>query len=82
MVTSGQIRAGRALLRWTAGDLSEKSGVGTATIQRMEVMDGVPKGNIKTLMALKLALESAGVVFCGSPEHQPGVYLNLDASKR
>jgi len=56
--------------------------VGTATIQRMEVMDGVPKGNIKTLMALKLALESAGVVFCGSPEHQPGVYLNLDASKR
>jgi hypothetical protein len=82
LITSGQIRAGRALLRWTAGDLSVKSGVGTATIQRMEVMDGVPKGNIKTLMALKAALEAAGVVFCGSPEHQPGVYLNLDVSKR
>lgn len=82
MISSGQIRAGRALLRWSAADLSAKSGVGTATIQRMEVMDGVPKGNIKTLMALKAALESGGVVFVGSPEHQPGVYLNLEASKR
>ncbi len=82
MITSSQIRAARALLRWSSSDLAEKSGVGSATIKRMEVMDGVPTGNIKTLMALKAALEAAGVVFSGSPEHQPGVYLNLDASKR
>jgi transcriptional regulator with XRE-family HTH domain len=82
LITSGQIRAARALLRWTAIDLANKSGVGSATIKRMEVMDGVPTGNIKTLMALKAALESAGVVFYGSPEHQPGVYLNLDVSQR
>ena len=69
------------MLRWSAIDLALKSGVGTATIQRMEVMDGVPSGNIKTLMALKVALEAAGVVFCGSPEHQPGVYLNLEVTK-
>jgi len=62
--------------------LAEKSGIGSATIKRMEVMDGVPKGNIKTLMALKAALEAEGVVFCGSAEHQPGVYLNLDVSQR
>jgi hypothetical protein len=62
--------------------LSEKSGVGSATIKRMEVMDGVPAGNIKTLVALKAALEAGGVVFCGSPEHNPGVYLDSHASRR
>ena len=44
----------------------------------MEVMEGVPKGHIKTLMAIKQALEGAGVVFTGTPEHQPGVYLNSE----
>jgi hypothetical protein len=42
----------------------------------MEVMEGVPKGHIKTLMAIKQALEEAGVVFTGTPERQPGVYLS------
>ena len=51
------------------------SGVGTATIQRMEVMEGVPTGNVKTLLALKRALEDAGVEFVGSPEKSPGVRL-------
>jgi hypothetical protein len=68
-------------LRWSAADLSARSGVGTATIQRMEVMDGVPKGNIKTLMALKAALEAGGVVFVGDPDSRPGVYLDLEASQ-
>ena len=58
--------------------MSFRSGVGTATIQRMEVMEGVPKGHIKTLMAIKQALEAAGVVFTGTPERQPGVYLNSE----
>jgi hypothetical protein len=66
-------------LRWSAADLSARSGVGTATIQRMEVMEGVPKGNIKTLMALKAALEAGGVVFVGNPDSRPGVYLDLEA---
>ena len=81
MITSGQIRAARALLRWSAIDLADKSGIGSATIKRMEVMDGVPKGNIKTLMALKAALEAGGVVFVGDPDSRPGVYLDLEASR-
>ena len=80
MITSGQIRAARALVRWSSNDLAEKSGIGSATIKRMEVMEGVPKGHIKTLMAIKQALEGAGVVFTGTPEYQPGVYLNLEDS--
>ncbi len=75
MITSGQIRAARALLRWSASDLSDSSGVGTATLQRMEVMEGVPSGQVRTLMAIKEALESAGVEFIGTPDDKPGVRL-------
>ena len=75
MITSGQIRAGRALLRWSSADLSKNSGVGTATIQRMEVMEGVPSGQVRTIEALRVALEAAGVEFVGSPSDAPGVRL-------
>ena len=51
------------------------SGIGSATIKRMEVMEGVPSGNVRTLLALKSALEGAGVEFVGSPGDSPGVRL-------
>lgn len=75
MLTSAQIRAARALLRWSSANLSEKSGVGNATIKRLEVMDGVPSGHVRTLMAIKEALETAGVEFIGAPDDHPGVRL-------
>ena len=75
MITSDQIRAARALIRWSAADLASASGIGSATIKRMEVMEGVPSGNVKTLLALKAALEFAGVEFVGTPDDRPGVRL-------
>ena len=80
MISSAQIHAARALLRWSAGDLSQASGVGTATLQRMEVMDGVPSGQVRTLLAIREALESAGVEFIGSPTENPGVRLKTKPS--
>jgi hypothetical protein len=41
----------------------------------MEVMEGVPSGQVRTLMAIKEALENAGVEFIGTPEDHPGVRL-------
>ena len=75
MLTVSQIRAARAMLRWTAQDLADAAGVGVTTIRRLDVMDGVPIVNIKTLLALKAALESAGVEFVGTPDDRPGVRL-------
>jgi hypothetical protein len=63
------------MLRWNSQDLSEASGVGIATIKRIEVMEGVPSGNIKTLSAIQAALEAAGIEFIGSPNDSPGVRL-------
>jgi hypothetical protein len=75
LITSGQIRAARALLRWSSAQLSEISGVGTATIKRLEVMEGVPSVQVRTIVALKEALEFAGVEFIGAPSENPGVRL-------
>jgi len=75
MIVSAQIRAARALLRWSAKALALNSGVGTATLKRYEVSEGVPNANIKTLTAIKVALEKAGVEFIGTPDLDPGVRL-------
>jgi hypothetical protein len=75
MITSGQIRAARALLKWNSTKLSTLSGIGTTTIRRYELSDGVPNANIKTLSLIKKTLEEAGIEFIGSPELDPGVRL-------
>ena len=80
LITSAQIRAARALLRWSSDDLSKQSGVGTATIKRIEVMAGVPSGQIRTLLAIKNALEKGGVQFLGDPDDGPGVRLVIKES--
>ena len=55
--------------------MARHSGVGTAIIQRMEVMDGVPSGQVRTIEALRSALEGAGVEFVGNPSDRPGARL-------
>ena len=77
MITSGQLRAARALLKITASDLADISGIGISTIKRFELSEGIPSGNIKTIGALKKALEVAGIEFIGDPEDRPGVRLKI-----
>ena len=80
MISTDQVRAARALLRWSAQQLADASGVGVATIRRMEVVDGVPSGQIRSLLAIQTALECAGVEFVGSPTENPGVRLKTKPS--
>ena len=75
MITSSQIRGGRALVNRSARELAEISGVGVATIRRMELADGVPSSNAQNLDLIKRTLEKLGVEFIGSPEDRPGVRL-------
>ena len=76
MIISEQIRAARQLLRITADELANLSGVGVATIRRYELMSGVPSGNARSVEAIQQALETRGVEFIGTPEDRPGVRLN------
>lgn len=75
MITSGQIRAARALLDWPRDALARYSGVGISALMRLESSDGVPSGNIKTFEAVQKAFEKAGIEFIGTPDDGPGVRL-------
>ena len=75
MISGGQIRAARALLRLSATELSEISGVGWATIQRFENAEDVPRSRSGTLEKVKAALEAHGIEFIGDPLSTPGVRL-------
>jgi hypothetical protein len=45
----------------------------------MEVMEGIPSGQVRTLKSIKEALEAAGVEFVGTPDDRPGVRLKAPA---
>jgi hypothetical protein len=62
-ISSGQMRAARALLRWSAIDLATASKVGVATIRRVEVVDGEIPVTLANEAALRRALETAGIEF-------------------
>ena len=77
-LTGPQMRAARALLDWTAADLSTRASVSYATVQRAEQAEGIPNMLSPNLAAVKAALEAGGVEFING-EYQgdggPGVRL-------
>jgi transcriptional regulator with XRE-family HTH domain len=75
MITGGQIRAARALLRWTTEAAAERAGVHRKTIEKLEQATGVPTSRVQTLLELQRAFEAAGIEFIGTPKQGPGVRL-------
>ncbi len=75
MLNPDQIRAARALLRWSARELAARSSVHLTTIQRMEGQHGVLRGRIATLQKVRAALEAAGVEFTEPKRGGSGVRL-------
>ena len=81
-LTSHQIRAARALLRWRAQDLARASAVGVATIRRAELAERETSMTTPNDMAVRHALESAGVEFIDENGGGPGVRLRKRARKK
>lgn len=65
MITSGQLKAGRALLGIDQKTLADRAGLSTPTIQRMEASDGVIRGNVDSLTKLIAALDTLGLDLIG-----------------
>ena len=65
MITSGQMRAARALLGIDQRQLAERAGVSVPTIQRMEASDGTVRGVIESLTRVVEALNLAGIELIG-----------------
>jgi hypothetical protein len=81
-LTSAQIRAARALVRWRAQDLARESSVGVATIRRAELVDSETSMTTANDLALRRALESAGVEFIDENGGGPGVRLRRPAGRK
>ena len=74
-LSSGQIRAARAFIRWRAEDLARESAVGVATIRRAELSEHETSLTAPNDLAIRSALEAAGVEFLDENGGGPGVRL-------
>ncbi len=81
-LSSAQLRAARALLRWSALDLAKASKVGVATIRRVETIEGKVPVTAANEAALRATLESAGVEFIDENGGGPGVRLRKPHKKK
>jgi predicted transcriptional regulator len=81
MVTSEQIRAARALLRWEQKDLAAASKVSLPSVKRLETIPGELAAQARTVDALRAALEFAGIIFVDENGEGRGVRLRKIMAK-
>jgi len=74
-ITSEQVRAARALLRWEQKDLAEASKVSLPAIKRMETVRGPLAAQARSIEAIIAAFGTAGVIFVEENGEGPGVRL-------
>jgi transcriptional regulator with XRE-family HTH domain len=81
-LTSPQIRAARGLLRWSAEELAREATLGLATIRRAEGAENETSMTLANDLAVRRALESAGVEFIDENGGGPGVRLRKRHQKK
>jgi hypothetical protein len=81
-LTSAQIRAARALIRWSAEDLANHCPVSVTTIRRAELMPSATALTRANDAVIRQALEKAGVEFIDENGGGPGVRLGKTQQTR
>jgi hypothetical protein len=81
-LTSAQIRAARALLRWSAEDLARHSLLSVATVRRAELTEDETSMTAANDLAVRRALEAAGVIFIDENGEGPGVRLRKRSKQK
>jgi len=71
-LTSGQLRAARALLDWSQAMLAERTKLSVLTIRRMEGERGPSGSTEANVEAVRRALEGAGIVFLEPRSNRDG----------
>ena len=74
-LVSAQLRAARALIRWSAEDLARASSLSVTTIRRAELTEAETAMTTANDLAVRRALEDAGVEFIDENGSGPGVRL-------
>jgi transcriptional regulator with XRE-family HTH domain len=78
MITGTQLRMARAALKIGVRDVAALAKVSPATVTRIE---SDQPANTSTLAAIRMALESAGVIFIDQNGEGPGVRLRKEEPK-
>jgi len=81
-LTSAQLRAARSLIRWSAEHLARETALSVATIRRAELSDGETSMTAANDLAVRRALELAGVEFIDANGGGPGVRLRKGPQKK
>ena len=81
-LTSAQIRAARSLIRWTADNLATASALSVATVRRAELREVETSLTMANDLAIRRALETAGVEFIDENGGGPGVRLRQRQQSR
>ena len=81
-LTSEQIRAARALLRWDQADLAVASEVSLPSVKRLETQPGPLAAQPLTIAALRGALEKGGIIFVPENGGGPGVRLKKRTTRK
>jgi transcriptional regulator with XRE-family HTH domain len=76
-----QLRAARALLGWSQGQLAKEAGMSLPTVKRVE-REGGPRVSEDARYVLQRALEAGGVEFIDENGGGPGVRLRKRARAR
>jgi ribosome-binding protein aMBF1 (putative translation factor) len=81
-LTSAQMRAARALIRWSAEDLARETALSVTTIRRAELTEEETSMTMANDLAVRRALEAAGVEFIDENGGGPGVRLRKGHRKQ
>ena len=82
-LTSAQIRGARGMLHWSAADLAREAALGLATIRRAELTEGKTSMTMANDLAVRRALEAAGIEFIDESNNGgPGVRLRKPSRKK
>ena len=64
-ITGAQLRAARALLKWSVRELSARCSVSRSAIARGEKVDGTPTTQVRNLVAIRRVFEEHRIEFLG-----------------
>jgi ribosome-binding protein aMBF1 (putative translation factor) len=78
-LTPGQIKAARALIGWSAEELAQATALGITTIRRAELAEAETTLTVANDLAVRRALETAGIEFIDENGGGPGVRLRKRA---
>lgn len=80
-ITPEQIRAARAALDWSCGELAQRAGLSRRTVWSIETGKAKHLAVRRWTLPIKQTLEAAGITFIATPDGGCGILLKPGAAR-